>query len=330
MSVTFGAFTPGTAASLDASITGAILQARKIYYADYANGNDYNAGTSLDTAVKTIAQAYALCEAGKNDAVVIVGDGTTTATQRFSSLFTWAKNATHLIGLAAPSYNPRARLAVLAGSSAYAAFFKVTASGCKFVNFSVFNDNAIAAQITWQDQGGRNYYNGVELGGIGDATSAASTTSRVLKLGGSGASGENLFENCIIGLDTVPRTVANATLEFAGGSKRNLFRKCLFPLAAGATTALTGISSGTNPLETFQLFDDCIFHNPYPQSSALLQAALFTLPANGNGRVIVNNCARFGVTDWGTDATSLAQIYVFGAGVGATDDVGRGSVAIAS
>lgn len=323
MGITYGAFTPETAAALQSQTLSALGLVRNVYYADYANGNDYNVGTSLQTAVKTIGQAYALCDSGKNDAVVIVGDGTTTGSQRLSTTLTWAKNATHLIGMTAPSYNPRARIAVLSGASAFANFIVVTASGCRFQNFSIFNDNAIAAQKTWIDQGGRNYYQDIQFGGMGDGTSAHSTTSRVLELGGSSASGENRFVNCTFGLDTslTPgRDVANATVEFVGNSKRNVFEHCKFIVSAKATTVLHLLSSGTNPLETFQWFDNCVFHNTYPQSSGLLMAAVATFAANGNGHAVLHGCTRYGTTDWGTNSTTLAQMYTDApaAGTGAT------------
>jgi hypothetical protein len=294
------------------------------------SGSDANSGDSPDNAVKSLSRAHDLAVSGRGDTVVMLTNGGTGESVRLTSTLTWSKNNTHLVGLCAPSYNNRARIATLSGATAFAAFVKVTATGCIFRNFSLFNDNAIAAQITWQDQGGRNYYEDVFFGGMGDTTSAGSTTSRVLKLGGSGASGENIFRRCTIGLDTRSRTVANATLEFAGSSKRNVFDECLFPIHAGATTALTIISSGTNPLETFQMFRRCVFHNPYPQSSALLQAALATLAANGNGRLVLNDCSRFGITHWGTDATSLAQIYTDAPAAGSGVTSGQAVVSTSS
>ena len=251
--------------------------------------------------------------AGLNDICILVGDGGTTGTARVSSTLVWSKNACHLIGVAPRTLNNRARIGVLSGTTAYANFVQVTASGCMFKNFSMFNDNAIAGQITWADSGGRNSYDDVWFGGMGDQTSADSATSRILKLTGTG---EHTFSNCIIGLDTIQRGAANASVEFGGGSKRNRFIDCEFNMTCDATTPLFILSSGTNPLETFQLFRRCIFHNPNPQSSASLLAAVATLPINGNGRLIMDFCSRYGVTDWGANADSNAQIYVNGPAVG--------------
>ena len=285
---------------------------------------------SEDKPYTSLPIAYAKTRTGKNDIVFLVGDGATGASFRPTDTLTFANNATHIFGIGAPSYNPRARIATLSGATAFAAFIKVTGTGSMFSNLGIFNDNAIAAQITWQDQGGRNYYNGVMFGGMADATSAADAGSRILKLGGSGASGENVFENCTFGLDTIARSAANATIEFAGGSKRNVFRDCLFPSRCTASTPIHMISSGSNPLETFQLFVNPVFWNMPANGSGTALAAVATLAASGNGNVVLRNPSRYNITDWGTNATSNAQIYVDGAATGATDDIGRGAVAIAS
>lgn len=312
------------------NLSDQILAPFRVFWVDPANGSDQQDGNTLQQALQTITEAHSRMTAGLNDVCLLVSDGSTTGTARISELFTWSKNACHLVGLGAPSYNNRARIGVTSGATAFANFMKVTASGCIFKNFSIFNDNAIAAQKTWIEQGGRNYYEDILFGGMGDTTSVASTTSRIMELGGSGASGENVFNRCTFGIDTQSRSVANSTIEFVGSSKRNLFRDCLFNMRAGATTALHIKSSGTNPLETFQMFKDCIFHNTYPHSSASLMAAVATLAASGNGRLIMNGCTRFGATDWGTDATSLAQMYVAGYVLGAGDDVGQSAAAIAT
>ena len=300
-----------------------------IYCSPGATGTATQDG-SEDKPYTSLVTAYSKARTSKNDIIFLVGDGTTAASARITSTLALSKNAVHIFGVGAPSYNPRARIATLSGATAFANFVTVSGTGSMFCNFSLFNDNAVATQITWADSGGRNYYGGIQFGGMGDATSAADAGSRVVKLGGSGASGENIFDNCTIGLDTAARSAANASVEFAGSSKRNVFVNCRFPTRATAATPLMIKSSGTNPLETFQLFNRCQFIAQQSGGSGTTLSGVATLAASGNGQVIMEYCSRYNITDWGTDATSLAQIFVDGPAVGATDDVGRGSVAIAS
>lgn len=300
-----------------------------IYCNPGATGTTQQDG-SEDRPYTSFVTAYSKTRTAKNDIVLVVGDGGTGATVRLTSTMTLDRNAAHVFGIAAPSNNTRARFSTLSGATAFASFIKVTGFGSLFSNFSLFNDNAVAAQITWTDQGGRNGYQNVNFGGMGDATSAADADSRILKLGGSGAAGENLFVDCTIGLDTIARSAANVSVEFAGSSKRNVFRNCVFPVRATAATPLILKSSGTNPLETYQLFDRPVFLNQQANGSGTTLTAVATLAANGNGNVVLVRPSRFNITDWGTDATSLAQIYVDGPATGATDDIGRGAVAIAT
>jgi hypothetical protein len=331
MAIRYGAFTPSTATTLEQDITNAAdILIRDKYWVDVVNGNDQNSGEDRAAAVQSLAKAYDKCANGRNDAVVIVGDGGTGNSVRLTSTFTWAKNATHLLGAAPASNNTRARITTRSGASAFADFFVVTGTGCLFSNFSVFNDNAIAAQITWADQGGRNSYVGVALQGMGDTTSAGNGDSVILELGGASASGENLFVDCTIGLDTRARGAANHSVEFIGNSKRNVFSGCVFPVIASASTPLILGSSGTNPLETYQRCERCVFINQQSGGSGTTLAAVGTVAAAGNGQVIFTNCSRFDICDWGTESTSLAQMFVDGPATGATDDIGRGAVAIAT
>lgn len=286
---------------------------------------------SEDKPYTSLVTAYSYTRSGKNDIVFLVGDGTTGATARPTSTLTLDRNAAHIFGVSAPSNNTRARISTLSGNTAFASFVSVTGTGSMFSNFSLFNDNAIASQITWTDAGGRNSYQDVNFGGMGDATSAADAGSRILKLGAeSGASGENLFIDCTFGLDTIARSAANATIEFTTGSKRNVFVRPKFIARCSASTPLMLTSSGTNPLETYQLFYQPLFWNQQANGSGTTLAAVATLAASGNGNVVLINPSRFNITDWGTNATSNGQIYVDGAATGATDDIGRGAVAIAS
>lgn len=308
----------------------AMVTPGNIIYCDPAATGQAQQDGSEDHPYTSLVTAYSKTRTGKNDIVFLVGNGGTGASARITSTLTLDRNAAHVFGIAAPSNNTRARITTVSGATAFAGFVTVTGTGSMFTNFSLFNDNASASQITWLDQGGRNSYQGINFGGMGDATSAADAGSRILKLGGSGASGENLFVDCTIGLDTVARSAANASVEFAGNSNRNVFIDCKFPIRATAATPLILKSSGTNPLETYQLFVRPQFINQQANGSGTTLTGVATLAASGNGNVILVRPSRFNITDWGTDATSLAQIYVDGPATGATDDIGRGAVAIAS
>jgi hypothetical protein len=280
------------------------------YFVNYATGADGNDG-SASSPMKTLSAAYTRCTSGNNDVVFIVGDGGTAASQRLSATFTWAKNATHLIGVTAPTaIAQRARIAPLAATTAFASFFVVSGSGCMFANFSVFQgfDTGVASSIAWTNSGSRNYYANVQFGGMGDAASAQNAGSRSLKVTGS----ENTFDGCTVGLDTVTRTAANASLEMSGGTTRNVFRDCLFPTYTSSATSVAIKVPAASDIDRFALFDRCVFINAVESGSTVMTGVVM-MAASAGGMVLFKNCTSVGATTYGYDATTNGQAYVDGA-----------------
>lgn len=309
---------------------GGIPYGGNYYFVDPVNGADGNDG-STELPLKTLYGALARCTAGNNDVVILMGDGSTTGTARLSTALaqgvdstattgklTWNKNATHLIGVCAPTrVGQRARIAPPSGT--YTAttfnsnsFIEVTASGCTFANLSVFAgfSTGSATMIAWTDSGGRNSYQNCNIQGLADAASAQGADARTLKI--TGTTGENTFTNCVIGTDTVTRTVANASIEFAAGTPRNAFLGCTLPFQTSAATPLGIIGSVAACMDRYQLFQDCTFINNVGSTSTTM-AALATIPASAGGIALFKNCTMVGITEFGTDATSRGQIYVDGA-----------------
>lgn len=298
------------------------------YFVDPVNGADGNDGTP-ELPLKTLYGALAKCTAGNNDVVVLMSDGTAAGSARLSTALAqsidstattgtlnWNKNATHLIGVCAPTLvAQRARIAPPTGTYTAATFnattfVNVTASGCYFANFSVFCgfSTGNASMIAWQDSGSRNCYSNVNLYGMADAASAAGANARTLKITG----GENTFINCVLGGDTVARGAANATVEFASGSARNSFLNCVFPFQCSAATPL-GIKVGAaSGIDRWALFENCSFINNV-QSTSTTMDGLSTLAASAGGLLLMKNATMVGITEFGTDATSRGQIYVDGA-----------------
>ena len=167
-----GAFTAKNISDINANFSalGSGITPGNIIYCNPGATGVASQDGSEDKPYTSFVEAYSYTRTGLNDIVFIVGDGTTGATVRPTSTLTLDRNAAHVFGVAAPSNNTRARFATLSGNSAFASFVSVTGTGSLFSNFSLFNDNAIANQITWTDAGGRNSYQAVNFGGLADAT----------------------------------------------------------------------------------------------------------------------------------------------------------------
>lgn len=329
-----GAFTNKTIALINAALAQAGFGTTgNVFYCDPVNGLDTNNGQLAASngvagqgPVATLAAGYALLRSGFNDVLVLIGNGQATGSARITT-FTWAKNAAHLFGVCAPSaISQRARIAnpTTAGLTITANFFTVSGNGCLFSNLSWFvgagaGQTGIAASICLTVSGQRNAFVNCDIEGMGDATSATDAGSRNILLSG----GENFFKHCNVGLDTVTRTNANASVEVTSGAARNIFEDCTFPIYSSDGLQYMLLAAAAAALDRFVLFRSCLFLNALGSGSTIL-AAIFHLAAAVGGLVILDiNCGWIG-TALG-DATTKGQVYT--SGVTATNVGGKMIVA---
>jgi hypothetical protein len=313
--------------------TGAVIGTGKVFFVapGAANASDANRGDSLGSPLATLYKAHSLMTSGNNDVCYLVGNGASSGSARLSTALAqtvdatatagtlnWTKNACHLIGVCAPtSIAQRARIAPPTGvytvtTFGSANFVVVTGSGCLFSNFSLFHGFSTggANQICWTDNGSRNCYQNVNFGGIADAGSAADAGSRSLKIGSAG-SGENAFYGCTIGLDTVTRSAANASLELAGATPRNSFIDCIFPFMTSSATVLGIIGTGDECVDRWQLFQDCSFINNVKSTSTAMTQLLTFSTASPGGLILHKNSTLVGIGEFG-GANGLANSLVDG------------------
>jgi hypothetical protein len=279
-----------------------------LVYVDGLNGSDSAFG-GIDSPVQTLEHAYSLLRSGMNDAVVIKGnpltDSASSCTVRLNAAFDWNKPATHLVGLN-PSFSnnplsPRARIAPSSTATAFANFFTVSATGCMFFGIEFFQSFAADGnnQIAVTVSGARNYFKNCHFAGISKGSDTGGR-SLVLTSPVSGNAGENLFEDCVIGLDTISRSVANAQLGLIGAQvPRNYFRECIFNSWATAAGALM-ISAGAAAIDRFVYFESCKFFNFGTGLTSLM-----SIGASQNGTLIFSNPVRVNCGNYGDTANTL-------------------------
>ena len=299
----------------------------KYFFVDPVNGADGNSGLSVNAAFKSLYQAHAKCTAGNNDVVFLIGNGASTGTSRLSlanaqaitpaatsGVLAWTKNACHLIGIGVPSNNGRARIAPPTGTYTVttfgsANFVTVSATGCLFANLSVYHGFSTggAAQICWTDSGGRNAYSNCQFQGMNDTGSATDAGSRSLLV--PGTTGENTFSGCIIGDDTTTRTVANSSLELAGGTPRNSFRDCLFPFMTSNAGVLGILGTGAACVDRWTTFERCQFINAIASTSTQMTVIASFTNGSPGGMLLFKDCLSIGSTKFG-DTNALAHSYL--------------------
>ena len=309
---TVGAFTGATLAAIQAAfsaLTAGVFTTGNIYFLDPKNGSDLTGDGSINKPMGTLKAAFALAVAGNNDVIVLVGDGATDATARVSAAFNWNKAATHLIGVCPPTlYSQRARIAPKTTDAAFTPFFTISASGCVFQNVEIYagfttgTTAALAVVIT----GSRNVFNNCHLVGMSDTASAQDAGSRSLKIG---PGDENLFVDCVIGDDTVARTVANASIEFAAGAARNVFRGCRIPLFTSNAGVLGILGTGAACCDRDNTFEQCMFINQIKSTSTQMTVLGSFTSASPGGMILFKGCAMIGVTKFG-DTNFLANSFL--------------------
>lgn len=258
---------------------------------------------------------------GRNDVIVLVGNGEASGSARLSANLDWNKHAVHLIGVSSGvNISNRSRIAPTSGATAFANFFTVSASGCQFQNVQFFQGfgTGTTSQICLTVTGGRNLFENCHIAGMGDDASAQSTGSRSLKVSGTG---ENMFVNCTIGIDTVTRTVANASLELASATPRNQFIGCTFPFQTSAAGVLGILGTGSGCVDRFQTFERCKFINNIKSTSTTMTVLVSLTSASPGGLLLFDRSVLVGIGEYG-DTNGLANSYIDGlTGAAATSGI---------
>ena len=319
----FGAFSLQAAQLIQQAIAQAGFGTTgNIYYCDPVNGLDTNNGTlAVATTpgqgpVQSLSVGYAQLRSGYNDVLVLIGNGTANGSARITT-FTWSKNAAHLFGVCAPSsVSQRARIAfpTTSGLTVTANFFIVSGNGCLFQNVSWFvgagsGQTGIAASICMTLSGSRCVFINCDIEGMGDTTASVSTTSRNLLITGGG---EHRFAHCNIGLDTIARTGANASVEFKAATVRNIFEDCTFLFLSTDGNQYGLLAAAANALDRFVLFNRCIFLNATLSGGTAL-TYLVKSAAGPGGYFILKDCGSVGFTVIaGSDTNSKAATLLIG------------------
>lgn len=273
------------------------------WYVNESTGSDSYDG-SFSHPFATLAAAHAAAADGNGDVVLLNG------TAHCSSTLAWSKNALSLVALRAPSNNGRSRIS--SSGSVFTPMVNVTGEGCSFIGIGTFYGfNSDTAQVCWADNGGRNYYKRMQFLGGGNATAAANAGMRSLTVGGDG---ENLFEDCTIGLDTVLRATGNnASLEFLNSCQRNIFRRTLFQ-AYSSNAANVHIKVGTDGVDRTTVFEDTTMVNNINVGSGIAMNAAVSMAADAGGNLLFSGM----LSSLGATAIATAgNVYIMASAIGA-------------
>jgi hypothetical protein len=293
----------------------------EVYFVKPNSGNNQNQGKKPTDALATLQQAHTNINADKNGVVYLVSEDNSASgtTNRIAgATFTWSKDGTNIVGVASGGMiGSRARISNTADTTDVSPLMEWSASNGSMRNVHIFYGEADAGDLgAFLVSGERNYFKNCHFAGIGNATQDAAGAYSL-----SVSGDENLFEDCVIGIDTIGRgSAANSELLFpaSGQATRNIFRRCIFLTFADAATHQF-ITTGASGLDRWALFQECLFINPV-DSTATAMTEAFDLSATQGGSIILQDCGLYGATEW--DAGDTGNILIVGAsGTAATSGI---------
>ena len=276
---------------------------------------DSSAGLVPQMAFKTLAFALSRATANQNDIVLLCQEGNTAAltTDYQSTALDWNKDLVHLVGINAGSqFSPRSRVAFASAYNTAAALFTVSANGCRIHGIEFFMGVAGTSPLgAVKVTGQRNHFTKCHMAGIGaDTNDVAGAYS--LRLAGAE---ECLFEDCVIGLDTIGGgTAANSEILIDTVSQRNTFRDCLVTRLLDHATnhPMVKLAAATS-IDRTLIFERCQFLNQ-STNYAIAQAGIFKLVAAiTQGQIILKDCMltksdNSTAVKWDVDDRNLIQI----------------------
>lgn len=271
-------------------------------YRATANGaSDGNDGLSPRRALKTVFGtngAFSKCRENKNDTIVMIasGDSATETTEDIETEATWNKDLVHLIGQSRNKYGQRCRFNN-AGIDV-TPMINITGSGCVFANFQAFCGGDDGNLVNVVVSGNHNYFENVHFAGMGEATAADTASATSLKLDGGT---ENVFKECVIGLDTVERDGdSKGELWLDGGASRMWFEDCFFTTYLSADNQTVTIEDGT-AIDRTIVFKRCVFFAK-STNKGVAQTTVFSIPAGiGQGAILLIDSyagSDGGAVDW--------------------------------
>jgi len=270
-------------------------------YRTTSNGaSDGNDGLSPRRALKTVFGtngAFSKCRDNKNDVIVMIASGESAAetTEDITETAEWNKDLVHLVGMSRNKYGQRCRFNNT--GTAITPMIDITGSGCVFANFQAFCGGDSGNLVNVEVSGNHNYFENIHFAGMGDATAADTAGATSLKVNGGS---ENVWKDCIIGLDTVERDAdSKGELWFDGGASRMWFEDCLFTTYLSADNQTVTVEDGT-AIDRTIVFKNCLFFAK-STNKGTAQTTVFSIPAISQGAILLMDsyaASDGGAVDW--------------------------------
>ncbi len=299
---------------LQLSVGAGIVTQGQSWFVMPSTGNDGASGRRPSQAMKSLAGGGGAATGllpkvttSRNDVVYFLGEGNASAactdyqsSTAATGALIWKYDMTHLIGQPiAQNFSPRSRVALLSTYNTAAPMVLWSANGCLCAFMSFFAGVAGTNPTGCLNvQGSRNHFFRCHIAGIGNAANDIAGAYS-LYVGGADSE-ENLFEQCVIGLDTIDRGGnANSEILLDHGCDRTVFRDCIILSRIKHATNHPQVKIGSAAVlsdPSFVLFERCLFINTwtgYGGTQTYIQAGGSNI-TNG-GQIIYKDCIATGI-----------------------------------
>lgn len=278
----------------------------KTWFVNPYYGSDGNRGRKPTEAKASLSGVFTKVNDANNDVVYLIGSGTSWPAQstRIASTLTISQDQVSVIGMnnggLLSMWPP---IGAQAAATGVAPMITVSGSHNFFANLQIFHGINDATSLgCLQVTGERNRFYRCQISGCGNSTMDAAGQYSLKVTGG-----ENIFEECYIGLDTVARDGTNGWAELiVGPGPRNIFKNCIF--ATYASGAGHHFVQTVQSLDRFTLFDNCLFYNADQMSTVTELTEAFDMVATTEHQIILKDSMLVGGADW--DASSADRISV--------------------
>lgn len=304
-----------------------------IFHVKPYSGSDGNDGRSPDKALKTLNGTTGVLSkmtAGQNDIAIVYSESNTASltTDYQSATLDWNKDMCHIIGIGAPSpMSQRSRVAFISTYVTASNLFTLSADACLIANMAFFAGVADTNPTgCFQMTGDRNVIKNCHIAGIGaDENDIAGAYSLYLN-----GTQEFLFEDCVIGLETISAgSAANSEILMANTVKNGVFRTCkiLRRIEHATNHPLVKIAAATS-LEGLIVFEKNCGFISHSANNAYSNASVFKFVAQPTqGKILIDpTCyATNGTTAGKWDVGDYDTIIVTGSPTPAADtaQIGR-------
>lgn len=253
---------------------------------------------------------------GRNDALILM-PGTYTLT----SLLTWDKSNTHLIG--AHSGSPWSNNVIVqhTGATALSPFITISGSDNLIKNIHFIAGGSHANQhANIKNTGSGNHYENCWFEGPTNATQADDTSNELVLVDGGG----NFFKNCMFGSTASPMGGA-ALLGFTGSAYRSTFENCIFYMQADNVAAVMLDLGSAFDISGPQFFKNCLFHAWWTNQADMANYLIRGAAAIRTGNLHFQGCSVVGFDDI-VEAGGEAAVFFDNQLTGAPDGTYAGLV----